>query len=611
MCGIVGYIGEKNAVPILLEGLSKLEYRGYDSAGISFLDESTGSGQLKVIKREGRLSVLESAIPEGTSARLGIGHTRWATHGVPSFVNAHPHFDCTHEIVLVHNGIIENYRELKEKLLAGGHVFTSETDTEVIAHLIEEYYEEDIEFAVKAALNEVKGAYAIAALSLRERDRIIAARMGSPLIIGLGEGENFLASDIPAVLKYTRRIIFLDEREVAVITKDEVHISTFRNTRVEREPVTITWDETMAAKDGYEHFMLKEILEQPRALQQTISQYVCPDGKFSFEHMDLGEDTARELNRVFIIACGTSLHAGMVGKYWIEQFCGIPVEVDYASEFRYRSPLISERDLAVVISQSGETADTLAALRLSAERTKHTLGIVNVLGSTITREARHTIYTHAGPEIGVASTKAFTTQLAALLILSLHLGKLRGSIGRHELTLHQKQLSDLPQLLETALSMQERIEETAKSLAGYSDFLFLGRNMNFPIALEGALKLKEISYLHAEAYPAGEMKHGPIALIDERMPTIAVATGSHVQEKMFSNIQEIKARRGLVAGIINTGDSKAREIMDFCLEVPETQEYLMPLLNIIPMQLLAYYIARDRGCDIDKPRNLAKSVTVE
>lgn len=606
MCGIVGYIGDKNAIPILLEGLKRLEYRGYDSAGISYYDGK----RLQTVKNEGKLDGLINKIDSKLDTNLGIGHTRWATHGIPSLVNAHPHFDCTHDIVLVHNGIIENYIDIKEKLLKRGHIFVSNTDSEVIVHLIEDYYESDLEFAVKAALNEIRGAYAIAVISRNEPDKIIIARKGSPLIVGIGKGENFIASDVPAILRYTKDVIFLNEGEVGVITKNNIRITTFKNTPIDFKVTTISWNDDMAVKGGYEHFMLKEIMEQPNAIKMTISHYI-KDNDIVFEDYNLNNNIIENISRLYIVACGTSYHAGLIGKYWIESIAGITVEVDFASEFRYRNPLIRENDMVLVISQSGETADTLAALRLAKDKTKHTIGVVNVLGSTITREVAHVIYTHAGPEIGVASTKAFTTQLVVLYLMALKFGIQRGYVNKHKLKLILENLKALPQIIETTLEYRKQYENTAEVLSHYRDFLFLGRHFNFPIALEGALKLKEISYLHAEAYPAGEMKHGPIALIDETFPTIAIVTPSHVQEKVLSNIAEIKARKGIIVGIVENNDEKAMDICEHHLVVPEVIPDLSPIVNIIPLQLLAYYIAKAHNCDIDKPRNLAKSVTVE
>jgi len=606
MCGIVGFTGKRNALPILLEGLEKLEYRGYDSAGVSFIDGKS----ISVIKNEGRIEALKKKIPSEKSSFTGIGHTRWATHGIPSFINAHPHYDCTHQIVLVHNGIIENYRELKDKLIKKGHVFLSDTDTEVIAHLIEDYYEEDIEFAVKAALNDVDGAYAIGVLCINEPNKIIAARKGSPLILGIGEGENFLASDIPAVLKYTKKIIFLEENEIAVLTPEKIKITTFKNTIIDRKPIEISWDETMAAKDGYDHFMMKEIMEQPSALQKTFQSYVVGD-KIKFDDFRMEDEKLRSIEKIFIVACGTSYHAALVGKYWIERFARISVEVDFASEFRYRDPILNENNIAIFISQSGETADTLAGLRICKEKTSNILGIVNVVGSTISREASDIIYTHAGPEIGVASTKAFTTQLLVLYLFSIYIAEKREKLDKESIKRLLAEARRLPQILETALMQKDNIKHITEEFRNFRDYMFIGRNLNFPIALEGALKLKEISYLHAEAYPAGEMKHGPIALIDNKMPTMVLLTPSKVLDKTISNIQEIKARKGIVAGVIREGDEKAERVLDYSFAIPDVGEVLSPIINVIPLQLFAYYIASQLNCDIDKPRNLAKSVTVE
>jgi glucosamine--fructose-6-phosphate aminotransferase (isomerizing) len=608
MCGIVGYIGKRDTVKVLIEGLEKLEYRGYDSAGIAVYNDE----KIELHKMNGRIENLAKRVFENrVTGSFGIGHTRWATHGKPSLINAHPHFDCSETFVVVHNGIIENFRELKKDLIKRGHKFKSETDTEVLAHLIEEYYENDLNFAIKAALHEVDGAYALGIISRKEPGVIYAARKGSPLIIGVGEGENFIASDVPAILDKTRKIIFLDDEEVAKITAESIEITTLKNTPVNKEIVTITWDPVSAQKGGYDHFMLKEIYEQPKAILDTIRERLTEDGPLNMEEIGLGEEDIRRVDRIVFIACGTSYHAGLVGKFVFENLTKIPVEVDVASEYRYRNPIVRENDLIIVISQSGETADTLAALRIAKKHGARTLGIVNVLGSTITREGDATLYTHAGPEIGVASTKAFTSQLAAIYLLGLTFARYRNSASNELIKEISKELLALPQKIETILKTEDIIKKCATIYHKCEDFLYLGRNVNFPIALEGALKLKEISYIHAEGYPAGEMKHGPIALIEPSCPSVVLLPKGETYDKMVSNIQEVKAREGKVIAVAQERDDKVLNVADYVFLIPETIEILSPILNIIPLQLLSYHIACLRGCDVDKPRNLAKSVTVE
>ena len=619
MCGIVGYVGSKQVVPVIIEGLRKLEYRGYDSAGIAVVDEDH---RLDIRRAEGKLRNLEEAIRlKPLDGTYGIGHTRWATHGRPTEENAHPHRDCTGRVVVVHNGIIENYLKLKERLRASDHNFVTETDTEVIAHLVEEYLREQpsFELAVRRAVGDLRGIFALSIISVDEPDTIIAVRQGPPVVIGLGDGEFFVASDIPPILQHTRDVFFLGDGELAVITRDAVRVTDFEGDI--REPVQqrITWDPIMAEKGGFKHFMLKEIYEQPRAVRDTVQGRLSLDtGRVYLDQMDITEEEFKGFDRVMIAACGTSWHAGLAGKYMLEQLARVPVEVDYASEFRYRDPVIDERTLLVVISQSGETADTIAALRGAKERGARVLSICNVQGSMITREADGTILTHAGPEIGVASTKAFTSQMVALYLFALYLGNLRGALSPEEARRHAQELAELPVKIEHLLSDSDHLEELAREFHRSTDFLYLGRGINFPVALEGALKLKEISYIHAEGYPAGEMKHGPNALIDERLPVVVINTrqsgdkASELRyEKTHSNIVEVKAREGLVISVLTEGDEMSRGSSDRVIEIPEASDLLSPILSVIPLQLLAYHIAVRRGCDVDQPRNLAKSVTVE
>ena len=616
MCGIVGYIGNRDSVPIILDALRRLEYRGYDSAGIAVID---AGGSLAGSKAEGKLSRLAERLNNGEalSGAVGVGHTRWATHGPPSDANAHPHLDCRGHIAVVHNGIIENYAALRARLLELGHVFSSETDTEVLAHLIEMHYDGDLEAAVRHTVGEVRGAYALGVISSDDPDHLVFARNGaSPLVLGIGDGEMYVASDTPAILPYTRREIVLQEGEIAVVARDGVRLSDYDGTPIQREPIAITWDAGSAEKTGYKHFMLKEIFEQPTAARETILGRVSQEtGKVFLEEMQISEAQLREIDEVTILACGTSWHAGLVGKFLIEHLARLPVEVDYGSEYRYRSPIVSPRTLAVVITQSGETADTLAALREAKRRGARSIAVCNVVGSMATRETDGTVYTHAGPEIGVASTKAFTSQLVALYLLGLRLGQVRAVLSLDASKPYVDALLQLPHLLEQTLKIAPDLEEVAARFHSRSDFLYLGRGINYPIALEGALKLKEISYIHAEGYPAGEMKHGPIALIDERMPVVTIAPHDHVFEKMIGNMQEVKARGGTVIALTTRGDDKLRSLLDtggdVVLEVPRTTELMTPILMALPLQLLAYDIAVRRGCDVDQPRNLAKSVTVE
>ncbi|TYO96677.1 glutamine--fructose-6-phosphate transaminase [Geothermobacter ehrlichii] len=609
MCGIVGYIGSREAAGIVLDGLRRLEYRGYDSAGIAALD----GGVIEIRRAEGKLVNLENLLrSRPVSGSLGIGHTRWATHGRPSETNAHPHH--AGGIVVVHNGIIENYLELKARLKKQGHTFRSETDTEIIAHLIEQYRKEgcDFETSVRRALGDVRGAYAVAVICEQEPDHLIAARYGSPLVIGCGEGEFFVASDIPAMLSHTREMIFLEDGEMAVFDRQRMRLLTLAGEPVERAPKIITWSPTMAEKGGYRHFMLKEIYEQPRAVADTIAGRLKDDeGDVYLEDLGLEAEELGRIRRIFIIACGTSWHAGLVGKFYIEKLARVPVEVDIASEFRYRDPIIGEGDLAVLISQSGETADTLAALREARAKGGKAVSICNVVDSSIARESDGVIYTHAGPEIGVASTKAFTTQLVALYLLALRLGRVRGTLSAEDCRRQVAELLSLPRKIETALELDSAIEEIARTFVSARDFLYLGRGNQYPIALEGALKLKEISYIHAEGYPAGEMKHGPIALIDENLPVVVLAPRNETYEKVVSNMEEVRARGGRVIAVATRADESLRRSCDALVELPETTDDLMPVLTSIPMQLIAYHVAVLKGTDVDQPRNLAKSVTVE
>jgi glucosamine--fructose-6-phosphate aminotransferase (isomerizing) len=617
MCGIVGYVGAQRAVPIILDGLKRLEYRGYDSAGLAvYCDDET----LGIRRASGKLRNLEDALRlDPVDGNYGIGHTRWATHGRPTEENAHPHRDCTGDIVVVHNGIVENYLPLKEQLQREGHVFKTETDTEVIAHLVEKYFEGNLESAVRCAVKQLRGVFALAVLSRKDPGKIVAAREGPPVVIGLGKGEYFVASDVPAILSHTRDMFFLADGDMAVLTADGVQLGDFNGRPVNRKVQHVLWDPIMAEKGGYKHFMLKEIFEQPRAVRDTTLGRVGQEtGRIFLDEMDITPKQFQSFREVKIVACGTSWHAALAGKFMIEKLARIPVEVDYGSEFRYRDPILSPDVLTVVISQSGETADTLAAQREAKQKGSKTLAICNVVASMITREASGTIYTHAGPEIGVASTKAFTCQLTALAILALYLGQIRGRLDEETSRNFVHELIRIPGKLETILGNDAIYEELGRKLFRATDFLYLGRGVHFPIALEGALKLKEISYIHAEGYPAGEMKHGPNALIDEKLPVVVLATRDSTSresellyEKTLSNIQEVKAREGKVVAIVTEGDTEIRKVADEVIEIPDAPDLLAPILEIVPLQLLAYHIAVRRGCDVDQPRNLAKSVTVE
>ncbi len=609
MCGIVGYIGPREATPIVLDGLKRLEYRGYDSAGIATISQ----GKVSIRRAQGKLASLENILLERPlDGHPGIGHTRWATHGRPSETNAHPH--NAGGFVVVHNGIIENYLELKDRLRDQGHEFSSETDTEIIAHLVEEHYKAcgDFETAVRRTLDEVRGAYAVAIICEQEPDKLIAAKQGSPLVVGKGEGEFFVASDIPAMLSHTREMIFLEDGELVVFTPTAMAITTLAGEPVVKSPKIITWSPVMAEKDGYRHFMLKEIYEQPRAIADTIAGRIRNNQSGVFlADLGLAEGFLQQLERIYIVACGTSWHAALVGKFLIEKHARIPVEVDIASEFRYRNPLVNGRTLTLVISQSGETADTLAALQESHDKGGKVLAICNVVESSIARKSDGVIYTHAGPEIGVASTKAFTTQLVALYLFTVYLGDLRGHLDGEVSRTMLEELVSLPRKVEECLELDKVIEDVAQGLMHVRDFLYLGRGNQYPIALEGALKLKEISYIHAEGYPAGEMKHGPIALIDEQLPVVVIAPHNDTLDKVASNMEEVQARGGRVVAVTDRGTSGLAGKAETVLVVPAIADDLMPVMTAIPMQLLAYHIAVLKGTDVDQPRNLAKSVTVE
>jgi glucosamine--fructose-6-phosphate aminotransferase (isomerizing) len=608
MCGIVGYVGPRQAAGLLIEGLRRLEYRGYDSSGIAILN---GQG-LVVQKQAGKLSVLEQQLkdymPSGT---LGIGHTRWATHGPPTTINAHPHTDQAGKIALIHNGIIENSAAIKRVLVSRGHTFKSETDTEVLAHLVGMYYQGDLEEAVAQALREVEGAYGIAVISADEPDTLVAARKGSPLLVGVGDGEWFVASDASAILAHTRSVVYLDDGEMVVLTRQGYHVRDLAATRIDKPVNQIEWDLATIERGGYAHFMLKEIFEQPDTVRNTMRGHLLEDeGTARVSGLNLTDDEIKKINRVVITACGTSWHSGLIGEYMLEELARIPVEVEYASEFRYRNPVVDENTLVIGISQSGETADTLAAIREAKRRGARTVGIVNVVGSTIAREVDGGIYLHAGPEVGVASTKAFTSQVVALALITLRFGRLRNlSIlqGRQII----QAMRALPDQIQQILDRDHEVEALADRYWRSNNALYLGRGVNFPVALEGALKLKEISYIHAEGYPAAEMKHGPIALIDENMPVVFIAPKDAVHGKILSNMEEVRARGGQVIAIKNEDDEQIKRLAAATFSIPETIDLLTPVLTIIPLQLLSYYVAVRRGCNVDQPRNLAKSVTVE
>jgi glucosamine--fructose-6-phosphate aminotransferase (isomerizing) len=620
MCGIVGYIGPKKVVPLILDGLRRLEYRGYDSAGIAVVSQN---GHMEIRRASGKLPNLEESIRNNPIDGIyGLGHTRWATHGRPTEENAHPHRDCKGEVVVVHNGIVENYLELKQELEKEGHKFVTQTDTEIVAHLVEKYMNGGpLEDAVRKSIKRLSGVYALVILSTKDPGKIVAARNGPPVVVGLGKDEYFVASDIPGILAHTRDMFFLSDGDIAVLTPKGVTVSDAAANPVEPKIHHVTWDPITAEKGGFKHFMLKEIFEQPRAIQDTMLGRISQEsGKVFLDQMEISEQEFRDFRNIKIVACGTSWHAGLAGKFMIERLAGVPVEVDYGSEFRYRNPIVDKHTLVICISQSGETADTLAAQREAKQKSARTLAICNVVGSMVTREAAGTILTHAGPEIGVASTKAFTSQLTALMLISFYLGQLRGKISPDACKKLMQEFTRIPQKLEMILQGERDgiYEALARQFFRYTDFLYLARGVHYPIALEGALKLKEISYIHAEGYPAGEMKHGPNALIDENLPVVVLATRDEFDaesmtryEKSCSNIQEVKARDGIVISIVTEGDHLARKVSDHVIEIPTAPELMAPILEIVPLQLLAYHIAVRLGCDVDQPRNLAKSVTVE
>jgi glutamine---fructose-6-phosphate transaminase (isomerizing) len=610
MCGIVGYIGEKNCVPILINGLKRLEYRGYDSAGIGIIDHHRSL----VVKNKGKVSLLEAKVDDlNLFSSIGIGHTRWATHGIPNEINAHPHSNEDNTIFLIHNGIIENFQVLKKGLINLGYKFRSETDSEVLVHLIDNFIKKGYDFtkSVQLALHEVEGTYGLAIVYSKEPDKIIAARKGSPLVVGIGEGENFLASDVSAILFYTKQVVYLEDGEIAVIKKDSFNATTIHNDEIEKEVHEITMSLEEIDRGGYTHFMLKEIMEQPETVRNSIRGRIIDDeGTSILGGLTEVVNKLVDSKRIIITACGTSWHAGLVGEYMLEQFCRIPTEVEYASEFRYRNPIIEKDDTIFFISQSGETADTLAALREAKMKGALVLGICNAVGSSIPRETNAGVYTHAGPEIGVASTKAFTSQLTVLALITLLIAR-RKSLSRVDGKQIADELRSLPEKIEKILLLNDQIEKIAEEFKDATNFLYLGRGYNFPVALEGALKLKEISYIHAEGYPAAEMKHGPIALIDENMPVVFIAPKDSTYEKIISNIQEVKARRGRTIAIASENDQEIDSLVDYSIKIPNTIRMLMPILSVIPLQLLAYHIAVKKGLNVDQPRNLAKSVTVE
>lgn len=609
MCGIVGYIGDKKAVPILIEGLQKLEYRGYDSAGVAIFE----NGNIEIRKYKGRLAVLEDHLKQETlNGSLGIGHTRWATHGEPSDVNSHPHSNCSGDIVLVHNGIIENYMAIKNMLIDKGYEFQSDTDTEVLAHYIDFFYEGDLIAAVRKVLEKVRGSYAFAVISRREPDKMVCVRKENPLIVGAGEGENFIASDIPAILNHTRKIYLLNENELAVVQKDKITFYDEEGNEVKKEIFEVNWDVSAAEKGGYEHFMIKEIHEQPKAVKDTMASRISLDlDVINLDDITLTKEQLEEFNKIFIVACGTAYHAGMVGKYVIEKLARIPVEVDIASEFRYRDPLINNKTLVIIVSQSGETLDTLAALKEAKKKGARILSIVNVVGSSIARESHDVLYTWAGPEIAVASTKAYTTQLIAFYEIALHMARLRGTLADSEINKIKQEMMKLPAQIEEALVHKETIQRFATKNSNAKDVFFLGRGLDYAVALEGSLKLKEISYIHSEAYAAGELKHGTIALIEKGTIVMTVLTQDDLYEKLVSNVKEVKARGAYVFAVAKEGRTEIESVADQTLYIPEVTDLLAPVVSVIPLQLLAYYMAVEKGCDVDKPRNLAKSVTVE
>ncbi|MES2828533.1 MAG: glutamine--fructose-6-phosphate transaminase (isomerizing) [Bacteroidota bacterium] len=612
MCGIVGYIGHREAWPLIIKGLKRLEYRGYDSAGIALISDDN----LNIYKKAGKVSELE-AFAEGKNLKgsVGIGHTRWATHGAPSDRNSHPHTSNNGKLSIIHNGIIENYATIKEELISRGHEFKSDTDTEVLIHLIEEIYKSenvDLLEAVRLSLHEVSGAYAIVVMDEDQPDQLIAARKGSPMVIGVGEGEYFIASDATPIVEYTKNVIYLNDNEIAFIKRDDLLIKRLDNVVQTPYVQELNLKLEMLEKGGYEHFMLKEIYEQPRSVRDCLRGRIYPnEGRVQLGGISEYAHKLKNVERIIIVACGTSWHAGLVGEYLIEEYARIPVEVEYASEFRYRNPIITEKDVVIAISQSGETADTMAAIEMAKEKGATIFGICNVVGASIPRITHAGAYTHAGPEIGVASTKAFTAQVTVLTLIAFHLAQQKGTVTNSKLAELLTELDNIPAKIEKALKSDALIKEIAAKFKDSRNCLFLGRGSGFPVALEGALKLKEISYIHAEGYPAAEMKHGPIALIDEEMPVVVIATKNSSYEKVISNIQEVKARKGVVLAIVTEGDVDVRKMADYCIEIPDASEAFLPLLATIPLQLLSYHIAVMRGCNVDQPRNLAKSVTVE
>ena len=611
MCGIVGYIGHREAYPIIIKGLHRLEYRGYDSSGVALINNG-----LKVYKKAGKVSDLENFVKDiNVGSTIGMGHTRWATHGAPSDRNSHPHSSGDRKLTIIHNGIIENYAVIKEALLAKGHTFLSDTDTEVLIHLVEDIKKEtgvDLKEAVRIALNRVIGAYAIVIMSADEPDLLIAARKGSPMVIGVGKGEYFIASDATPIVEYTKNVIYLNDNEIAYIQRDELLIKNIDNTVQTPYIQELDLKLEMLEKGGFDHFMVKEIYEQPRSIRDCLRGRIYPhQGKVQLGGVKEYRDKLKNVDRIIIIACGTSWHAGLVGEYLIEEYARVPVEVEYASEFRYRNPIITEKDLVIAISQSGETADTMAAIELAKEKGATIFGICNVVGASIPRTTHAGVYTHAGPEIGVASTKAFTAQVTVLTLMAFYIAQQRGSITQSKLVEYLTELNEIPDLVERALQANDHVKEISAKIKDSNNCLFLGRGSSFPVALEGALKLKEISYIHAEGYPAAEMKHGPIALIDEDMPVVFIATQNASYEKVISNIQEVKARKGNVIAIVTEGDTVVKSMVDYVIEIPQTDDAFVPLLATIPLQLLSYHVAVMRGCNVDQPRNLAKSVTVE
>lgn len=610
MCGIIGYIGKRSAADVLVEGLQRLEYRGYDSSGVAILNQK----KLFVQKSPGKIQqLLDSLQKDQLFGSVGIGHTRWATHGVPNQLNAHPHTDCKQEIAVVHNGIIENFREIKKSLTASGHHFLSDTDTEVLPHLIEALYKGDLFQAVQQALQRIHGSYATAVVSVKEPNRLVAARKGSPLVLGIGKEEYFVASDVPAILRHTNEVVYLEDGEMVDIGVGSVRVLTLDGKTIQRQTAKIDWDISQAQKEGYPHFMLKEIMEQPKSLAQTMSGRILR-GKVQLQELEGSREMLADpmkMNRIVILGCGTAYHAGLVGGYLLEKLVGVPVEVEMSSEFRYSSPLINHQTLVIAISQSGETADTIASVRHANQHGATVISICNVVGSSITREVSATVYTHAGPEIAVASTKTYTSQLSILFLISLYLGSLRKLVPADENERLLQYFKKLPEQVEKVLAQSSNIQELASRYARFNRFLYLGRHVNYPSALEGALKLKEISYIHAEGYPAGEMKHGHIALIDDNMPVMCIVTQSSVYEKMFSNLQEVHAREGKIIAIATQGDSEIRGLIQDGVYLPETHEFLSPIIVAVALQLFAYHVAVHRGLDVDQPRNLAKSVTVE